>query len=179
MIDEDMEAAETIPETAPEPAASAASARPPELKEKRLIEAALFLSGRAMSLEELRKLTGIGALGYLQKLTKELMQEYNDRGSAVEILEADGKYVMRVRNEYIGQVKQFAQETEISKNALRTLAYIAKNDGVLKSLLARRIGSQIYQDVHELVENGFVKLQAAGRTSKIFVTEKFKKYFQQ
>lgn len=150
-----------------------------ELDEKKLIEAALFISGRPLSLEELRRLTGVGALGYLQKLTKKLQEEYNDRESALEILELEGQYSMRVRNDYINQVKEFAQESEISKNALRTLAYIAKHDGVLKSQLAKRIGSQIYQDVKELVENEFVKPQKAGRSSKLFLTEKFKKYFDQ
>lgn len=150
-----------------------------ELDEKRLIEAALFISGRELSLEELRRLTGVGALGYLQGLVEQLQKEYAERGSSLEIVQMDGKYSMRVRNEYLTPVRQFAQDTEISKNALRTLAYVAKHDGMLKSELAKRIGSQIYQDVQELVSEGFVKPQKAGRSSKLFLTEKFKKYFSQ
>ena len=37
-------------------------------EEKRIIEAALFISARPMDITELRTLTGIGALGYLQKV---------------------------------------------------------------------------------------------------------------
>ncbi|MFN7991145.1 MAG: SMC-Scp complex subunit ScpB [Candidatus Micrarchaeia archaeon] len=148
-------------------------------EEKKLIEAALFISSRAMSLEEFRTLTGIGALGYIQGVLSELMKEYEDRGSAIEIIDLDGKYVMRVRNEHLARVKQFAQDTEISKSALRTLAYISKNDGILKSNLIKRVGTHAYADVKELVEAGFVRAQKAGRTSKLALTEKFRKYFVQ
>ena len=120
-------------------------------EEKRLIEAALFMSSRAMSLEEFRTLTGIGALGYLQGILAELKKDYEERGSAVEI----------------------------SKSALRTLAYLSKHDGMLKSELVRRVGTQAYQDVKELVSNGFLKTHKAGRSSKLTLTEKFRRYFVQ
>ena len=148
-----------------------------ELDEKRTIEAALFISGRSVSLQELRTLTGIAALGYLQGKIQELQKEYDERGSSLEIFEQQGKYEMRVKNQYLARVKQFAQEMQVSKNGLRTLAYISKHDGILKSELARKVGPQIYQDVHELLENEFVTAKKAGRTMKLNLTEKFKKYF--
>ncbi len=148
-------------------------------EEKRLIEAALFISGRAMSIDEMKTLTGIGAVGYLKNTLSELQKEYNDRKSAIEIIEAGNKYEMRVRNECVSRVKSFAQDTQISKPALRTLAYISKHDGLLKSTLVKKIGTQAYQDVKELVQSDFVKAQKHGRTSKLFLTEKFKKYFAQ
>jgi segregation and condensation protein B len=148
-------------------------------QEKKLIEAALFISGRSMTLEEFRTLTGIGALGYLEKVLDEIKSEYDDRKSAIEIISANGKYEMRVRNDYIVRVKEFAQDTEISKSALRTLAYLSKHDGMLKSSLVKRIGTQIYADVKELVQADFVKQKKAGRSSKLMLTEKFKKYFSQ
>ena len=148
-------------------------------EEKKLIEAALFISSRAMSLEEFRTLTGIGALGYIQGVLTELTKEYDDRGSAIEITEIDGKYLMRVRNEHLARVKQFAQDTEISKSALRTLAYISKNDGILKSVLVKRVGAHAYADVKELIDADFIKAHKAGRTSKLVLTEKFRKYFVQ
>lgn len=148
-------------------------------EEKKLIEAALFISGRPMSLEELRTLTGIGAVGYLKNVLTEIQNEYNQRQSAIEILETGSKYEMRVRNAYVERVKTFAQDTEISKAGLRTLAFISKHDGILKSTLVKRIGTQAYQDVRELVDSEFLKPQKHGRTSKLWLTEKFKKYFSQ
>jgi len=147
----------------------------PVKDELKIIEAALFMSARPMSLEELRTLTGIGALGYLQSVVEELKKAYSDR--AVEITETDGKYEMRIRIEYLARVKQFAQDTEISKSALRTLAYLSKHDGMLKSELVKRIGTHVYIDVKELVQSGFVKSQRAGRTSKLTLTDKFRTHF--
>jgi len=146
-------------------------------EEKKLIEAALFISSRPMSLEEFRTLTGIGALGYLQGVVNELRKDYEDRGSSLEIMDVDGKYVMRVRNDQLERVKQFAQDTEISKAALRTLAFISKHDGILKSELVKKVGTQAYTDVQELVDTDFVKPQKAGRSAKLWLTDKFKKYF--
>lgn len=144
-------------------------------EEEKLIEAALFISSRPMSLEELRTLTGIGALGYLQNLLESIRNSYSDH--AIEIFESDGKYEMRIRNPYVSKVKQFATETEISKSSLRTLAFISRHDGMLKSDLIKKIGPHAYVDVKELIENGFLKAQKAGRTSKLTLTDKFKKYF--
>ncbi|MFH0736971.1 MAG: SMC-Scp complex subunit ScpB [Candidatus Micrarchaeota archaeon] len=148
-------------------------------EEKKIIEAALFMSSRAMTLEEFRTLTGIGALGYIQGVVAELMKEYTERGSAVEISETEGKYLMQVRTDYLPRVKQFAQDTEIGKSALRTLAYLSKHDGMLKSELVKKIGTHVYGDVKELVENGFIKPHKSGRSSKLALTEKFKRYFTQ
>jgi segregation and condensation protein B len=148
-------------------------------EEKKLIEAALFMSGRSMSLEEIRTLTGIGALGYLQGVVAELKKDYEERGSGLEIADADGRYEMRVRQDMAGRVRQFAQEAEISRSALRTLAYLSKHDGMLKSELVKRVGTHAYGDVQELVESGFVRSQKSGRSSKLTLTDKFRKYFVQ
>jgi len=85
---------------------------------------------------------------------------------------------MRLKPDMTSRVKQFAQDTEISKPALRTLAFVSKHDGVLKSELAKRIGSSVYQDVRELVDAGFVKAKRAGRSSTLHLTEKFHRYFE-
>ncbi len=174
---EENEETEEPMQDSPAPAIIHPAKKPKE--EKKLIEAALFISSRSMSLEEFRALTGIGALGYIQGVVEELRKDYEERGSAIEIMEAGGKYEMRIRNDVLQRVKQFAQDIEISKGALRTLAFISKHDGILKSELVRKIGTQVYEDVRELVEAEFVKSVRAGRTSKLTLTEKFRKYFVQ
>jgi|GEM_PF-801723 len=148
-----------------------------DLEEKRVIEAALFISGKELTIEDMRRLTGIAALGYLQNTVNALKKEYSEKGSAIEIIEVEGKYSMRIKDEYLGRVKQFAQDSEISKSGLRTLAFIAKHDGILKSEVVKKIGAQVYEDVKELVQSGFVKTHKAGRTAKLNVTDKFKTYF--
>lgn len=146
-------------------------------EEKKLIEAALFISGRALSLAELRMLTGIGAIGYLRKVAEKLRNDYEEINGAIEILEVEGKYIMRVRNDYIERVKQFAQDQEISRGALRILAYVSKRDGCLKSEVAKKMGSHVYPLIKELVEASFIREKKAGRSSKLLLTDKFRKYF--
>jgi len=145
--------------------------------EKRLIEAALFISGRELSLQDFCRLTGIAAPGHVKSLVEELKADYDNSGSSLEVLQIGEKYVMRVRDRYLEKVKAFAQEAELSRGALRSLSYIAAHDGVLKSEMSRRIGPMIYEEVRELVEKGFVSQKAEGRSSKLFLTEKFHAYF--
>jgi segregation and condensation protein B len=149
------------------------------MEPRRLIEAALFMSGRELSLSELKKLTGIASAGHVKTMVQELIEEYKKSGSALEIFEANDAYLMRVREEYLASARQFAQESEISKAALRTLSYIARHNGILKSEVVKRIGPIIYDDVRELVERGFIFQRKFGRSSRLFLTDKFRAYFEQ
>lgn len=149
-----------------------------ESKEKRIIEAALFLSGRELTIEELKRVTGIAAHGYLEKMVGELKQEYERNGSALEIIEDSKRYAMRVKEEYGERVKSFAQDAEISKGGLRVLGFIYKNNrSILKSSIAKRLGAWIYPYVQELIDRGFVDAKKAGRTNKLTLTKKFDTYF--
>ncbi|MEM2948301.1 MAG: SMC-Scp complex subunit ScpB [Candidatus Anstonellales archaeon] len=149
-----------------------------DLDKKRVIEAALFMSSREIAPEELKKITGIDAPGYIINLINELSEEYRQKGSAIEIKEIAGKYIMRVREEYLPFVKEFAKETELSKGALKVLAYIANHDGILKSEVVKVLGTQMYEYIKEITEKGFVKQVKAGRSKKLYLTDKFKAYFK-
>ena len=144
-----------------------------------IIEAALFMSSRPLDVKELGKLIGVAAPGFVQQRLDALKARYEQAGSAIEIFLEDGKYQMRVRPTYVGAVKQFASEGEISRHALRTLAYISKNEGITKRQLFAKLGSTIYADVTELIEKGFVSAKKCGRTSSLSTTAKFKVYFGQ
>jgi segregation and condensation protein B len=148
------------------------------MEPRRLIEAALFMSGREMSVPELKKLTGIASAGHVKEIVGKLMREYDSMGSSLEIFEGDNAYVMRVRDAYSSSVRQFAQDVAISKPALRTLSYVARHNGILKSELVKRIGSMVYDDVKELSQNGFLIQRKYGRSSKLFLTDKFRAYFE-
>ncbi len=148
------------------------------MEPKRLIEAALFMSGREMSVPELKKLTGIASAGHIKEIVEGLIEEYASMGSSLEIFEGENAYLMRVRDEYAANVRQFAQDVAISKSALRTLSYVARHNGILKSVVVKRIGTAIYDDVRELVENGFILQRKYGRSSKLFLTDKFRAYFE-
>lgn len=136
------------------------------------------MSGRELSVPELKKLTGIASAGHIRGMIDELRQEYEKNGSSLEIFEGDSAYIMRVKDDYVEYVKQFAQSATISKSALRTLSYVARHNGILKSEVVKRIGTMVYDDVRELVENGFIFQRKYGRSSKLFLTDKFRAYFE-
>lgn len=144
---------------------------------KRLIEAALFMSSDPVPVDRLNKLIGVAAPGYTKTLIKEINEEYLRNGNAFEIIEEPDGYLMTLRPEYAVHVKEFAKETELSPHALKTLAYISKNEGILKSELVKRLGTQVYKDVKELVGKGFIVQKKKGRSSELRTSEKFRKYF--
>ena len=150
-----------------------------ETEAEKIIEAALFMSSKPLAVAELGKLIGVAAPGFVSQRLDALKGRYDTSGSAIEITFEEGKYQMRLRAAYVNAVKDFAQAGEISRHALRTLAYISKSDGMKKSLLADKLGSTIYQDVAELVEKGFVLQKKSGRSSTLTTTPKFKSYFGQ
>jgi len=148
-----------------------------EQQAERIIEAALFMSSKPLAVAELGKLIGVAAPGYVSQRLDSLQKRYADSGSAIEIAYEENKYYMRLRMDYVNFVKDFAQQGEISRHALRTLAYVSKSEGVKKSLLAGRLGSAIYADIAELVEKGFLHQKRDGRTKTLHTTPKFKMYF--
>ena len=96
----------------------------------------------------------------------------------MEIINIENKFAMRVRDEYLDFVKDLNKDTEISKTALKVLAYVSKRDGILKSTLVKKMSPQVYNAVKELVDKGFITQKKFGRSSKLFVTKKFKEYFK-
>lgn len=150
-----------------------------ENESRAVIEAALFMSSRPLSLQEMGKLIGVAAPGFVAQKVRALQDNYNNAQSAIEIVEEGGKYYMRVRQQFVPYVKSFAQAAEISPHALRTLAYVNKNEGVTKRALFLKLGGGIYEDINELVEKGFVTTKRAGRTKAVSTTAKFKAYFGQ
>lgn len=150
-----------------------------ENEAEKIIESALFMSSKPLAVAELGKLIGVAAPGFVSQRLDNLRAKYDTAGSAIEIAFEENRYYMRVRAQYVNAVKEFAQTAEISKHALRTLAYIAKNDGITKRSLFLKLGGGIYEDVSELVEKGFVHQKKSGRTKAVSVTPKFKSYFQQ
>jgi len=148
-----------------------------KLDPKRVIEAALFISSKPLTLEELGKYIGVAAPGFVEGIVKELSSGYDASGSSIKIAQEPGGYIMRLRPEYASKVSSLAQEAELSRGALKILAYISQNEGIEQSKVAGRLGSTVYDYVHELVDKGFLNKEKRGRTSVLSTTQKFRDYF--
>jgi segregation and condensation protein B len=148
-----------------------------QLDYKKLIEAALFMSPNALSVQDLSGITGIASVGHVEEMVKKLAAEYESKDTALEIIEIDKKFLFTLREPYASRVSIYASGPDISKGALRLLAYISKNNNVLQSDLVKIFGESTYEHMKELNEKEFVERRKEGRSRRITVTNKFKEYF--
>lgn len=144
---------------------------------KKLIEAALFMSPNAMSTAEIVTATGIASPGMIDRLVNELIKEYEARDTALKIMGISGKYMFSLKDEYISKVASLAAGPDISRGALRVLAYISKNEDILQSDLVKYFGSATYDYIKELTEKEFIESHPYKRSKKIATTPKFSEYF--
>jgi chromosome segregation and condensation protein ScpB len=144
---------------------------------KKLIEAALFMAPSAMSIGEISTATGIASPGTIERMLNELMAEYDARDTSLKIIAISGKYMLSLKDPYISRVSSLAKGPDISRGALRILAYISKNEGVMQSDLVKYFGSSTYDYMNELTEKEFVQSHKYKRTKKVETTPKFNEYF--
>jgi segregation and condensation protein B len=143
-----------------------------------LVEAALFMSARPLSVFDLLKLTGV-TLKEIKIAVQNLQREYSARSSWLEIIKEGKSYMLRLQPSKTEKVESITQETELSKRALRVLAVVAQNEGVVQSKVFRKLGSTTYEGVKELVEKGYLITEQKGHSKILHVSNKFKTYFGQ
>jgi segregation and condensation protein B len=145
-----------------------------DIDEKKRIEAVLFASEKALSLREIAKLSGVKEKR-AKRAIDSLNREYERH--AFEITEAEGRYVLQLRDEFYPFVKDFV-EPEIGEKLLQTLAIIASNEPIKQSTLREFVGERVYDDVRELCKRGLVKYKKENNTKILRTTPEFKKRFK-
>lgn len=148
-----------------------------QIDNRKLVEAALFMSPKPVSIAELSELTGVASPGIVEKLVRELAEDYKNRDTVLEIAELGGKYVFSLKSPYSSKVKGVGAGPDLSRGALRILAYISKNENMLQSQLVNYFGSSTYDYMKELEEKEFVETKKFKRSKRISTTQKFKEYF--
>lgn len=141
--------------------------------DKGIIEAALFVAGNPLDEAQLRNIVKGKKV---KSLIQELMMEYSQRSSALEIKEIEGRYVMQVKPEYAEKVRLIAPK-ELRSPVLRTLSMIAYHQPITQSELADIRGSVAYDHVRELEERGLISVKPEGRTKILQTTRRFAEYF--
>jgi len=145
---------------------------------KPLLEAALFISGRALSIEELAKICSLGNVGAVRKSVEELQADYSAKNSSIEIYESDGRYGMRVNKDYEDRVMHLAPETDMPPAVLKTLALIAYEQPIKQSEVVKQRGNGAYKYIKKLQEAELIEAHKSSRTKILTVTTKFRDYFQ-
>ena len=142
---------------------------------KGAVEAALFSSAGNLRISDIAAKTGIPEEEVRLALL-DLRREYDERGSAIVIAKIGTEYRMMLRPEYSDCAGTFAK-AEMAPGVMRTLSTIAYNQPVLQSELFKTRGPRTYDDVHKLVELGFVSGKRSGQTLELTTTKKFSEYF--
>ena len=144
---------------------------------KSRIEAVLFVTAKALTLEEIAT--------YLDKEPEEveqalldLIMDYASRDGALEIDDENG-YILQVKQEHLDIVEKLCP-VELKPPVLKTLTVIALKEPIRQSLLKDLRGSNAYEHVQELLEKGLISRHKDknGRSYNIKTTSKFAEYFK-
>ena len=145
------------------------------MKERALVEAALYSAGRALTIDELARTTRLdpeAIKGHLRALAG----EYTKRESALEVAQIGTKWTMQIREEYSERARAFAPP-EIDRDILKTVALIAYHQPILQSDLFDMIGSKVYEHTKGLEELGLISRKPSGRSFALATTRYFAEFF--
>lgn len=170
------EEAEAEPEPAPAEAEGGKKKALDKHTMKNIIEAALFVAGRPISVEELNIKTELKKRD-IEELLKELILEYMERNSAIEIVQMGDKFSMQVQAQFTQNVKKFASGGLIPEPVLKTLTIIALKQPMMKNMLIKIRGAGAYDHVKFLIDRGFIQSQKKGRSEELVTTEQFSDTF--
>jgi segregation and condensation protein B len=147
------------------------------LEKEKIMEAALFMSPKPLSLEELHSIAQCESRLETKSMLQELMGFYNSRKSALEIVELAVGYQMRVKEDYEEHVQHFAQNTMFNRGVMKTLALIAYKQPIIQSKVVAFRNNKAYDHLKLLLDEGFIKKEPKGRTFVLTTTMKFIEYF--
>lgn len=146
-------------------------------EKEKIIEAALFMSPKPISLDELKNICLAESRIQTKALIEELIHFYKNRKTALEIVELPIGYQMRVKEEYEDEVSHLATDSMFNKGVMKTLALIAYKQPIEQSLVVKYRNNKAYDHLKVLFENGFIKKEPKGRTYILSTTTKFIEYF--
>ncbi|MAG02562.1 hypothetical protein CMI42_04450 [Candidatus Pacearchaeota archaeon] len=148
-----------------------------EIKNLKKIEAALFLSARFLSLQELVLLTDVNPL-MLKELIEKLTHKYEKSDSAIEIINRENMWKMDVSQEYVSMINKLATgSSEFTKAEQETLAIIAYKQPVKQSVIIKIRGNKAYDHIKTFISSRLVLAKSAGHTKELRLSDDFYDYF--
>jgi segregation and condensation protein B len=143
-----------------------------------LLEAALFVAGRPLEINELCQVIGSRSKKKVQKYANALMQDYNARNTSLEILALkDERYVLQVKAEYTHLIQKLVNRPLLSSGPLKTLSYIAIRQPISQKRVIDVRGQHAYGHIKELKDRGLIMAEKSGRSMALRTTNDFADYF--
>ena len=143
-----------------------------------LLEAALYVAGRPLDLNELCQVIGSRSKKRVMKYIDALMQDYGTRNTALEILALKNeRYVLQVKMEFTPLIKKLVNRPLLSSGPLKTLSYIAYRQPISQKRVIDVRGQHAYGHVKLLKDMGLIMSERSGRTLALKTTDYFSDYF--
>ncbi|WXG43189.1 MAG: SMC-Scp complex subunit ScpB [Promethearchaeati archaeon SRVP18_Atabeyarchaeia-1] len=148
------------------------------LDKKALIEAALYAAGRPLAVEDLERVSKAGGKAEAESLLADLIREYKERETALEIVEASrGRYALQLKPQYSSRVSRLSPGGLLGFGTLKTLALIALRQPIRQSEVIGIRGAHSYEHIHRLDGLGFIRKEPSGRSVTLTTTKMFAEYF--
>ena len=143
-----------------------------------LLEAALYVAGRPLDLNQLCSVLSTRSKNKTKKYVKLLIEEFSSRKTVLEIIELkDERYVLQLKSEYTPLVKKLVNRPLLSSGPLKTLSYIAYRQPVSQKRVIEVRGQHAYGHVKLLRDMGLVTAERSGRSIALKTTDYFADYF--
>ena len=144
----------------------------------RLLEAALYVAGRPLTLNELCSVLSTRSKNKTKRYMQLLTKEYAARNTALEILELkDERFVLQLKADFTPLVKKLVNRPLLSSGPLKTLSYIAYRQPVSQKRVIDARGQHAYGHVKLLKDMGLVAAERTGRSMTLRTTDYFADYF--
>jgi len=143
-----------------------------------LLEAALYVAGRPLDLNELCQVVGSRSKKRTQIYIETLMKEYSTRNTALEILALKNeRYVLQVKEQFTHLIKKLVNRPLLSSGPLKTLSYIAYRQPISQKRVIDVRGQHAYGHVKMLKDMGLIMSERSGRSLALKTTDYFADYF--
>ncbi len=145
------------------------------MTDRAIVEAALYSAGKALTVEDLCRVTGFDEVTVKEQL-RALAREYRKRESALEVTQIGNRWTMQIRQEYTERARPFAPP-EIDRDLLKTAALIAYHQPILQSDLFDMIGEKVYEHTKALEDLRLITRKPSGRSLELTTTRYFAEFF--
>ncbi|HLC72830.1 MAG TPA: SMC-Scp complex subunit ScpB [Candidatus Nanoarchaeia archaeon] len=147
------------------------------MNDKHKVEAILFTTGRFMHLDEIAKVCEIGSVGYVKELLEELKKDYEQRDSALTVMQQEELVKLNIKKEYGFLANKLMSDSEMDSPTTKTLAVIAYKQPVLQHEIIKMRGNKAYDHIKILKERNLITTEKQGRSRLIKLTPQFYNYF--
>ncbi len=146
---------------------------------KNILEAALFVAAKPLSLAELyaivKPIKSMPKKKILEIL-KDMENHYDEHGIKV-VERKEGIFELKVKDEFLKHVEHLSPERDLTRAVMQTLSLVAFKNPIKQSEVIQLRGNRAYDHIKELSGKGFIRTEPSGHTNMVSITRKFLDYF--